>query len=63
MTREEFEATELTTNRVDMMPQNPNADPACKTCRGFGVCDTGHDTGCILILCPDCWKRVTRGKI
>jgi hypothetical protein len=34
--------------------KNPNANPNCQTCHGYGVVDTGCNYGCILDNCPTC---------
>jgi len=53
--RKEFERTKWVTNRVNLMFENPKADPDCKSCNGHGVIDEGHFTGSTLINCSDCW--------
>lgn len=55
MTRKEFEATKWKMHKFDGLPVNPNADPECKTCDGYGIVDDGF-VGCLLVNCPDCWK-------
>ena len=57
MTREEFEASEVKMHPVDGMNYKPAAQPDCKTCRGMGIVDAGELTGCILVICPDCWRK------
>jgi len=53
--RKKFEEAKWVVNKVDLMPENPKADKSCESCRGHGVVDEGHLTGCILSNCPDCW--------
>lgn len=55
-TRQAFERTPWVIAR-DGYPANPRAQPDCPTCMGLGVVDTGEQYGCILALCPDCWKK------
>jgi len=57
MTREEFEKSETKIHPIDGMNYKPNAQKDCKTCNGMGICDAGYSTGCVLIICPDCWRN------
>lgn len=46
----------------DGMPENKDADPNCKVCKGHGVVDTGEWFGCILDNCPECLDENGRNK-